>query len=1000
VHLCLSFILKRRGRHTGSSRRPLEQGPRKTELTVEPNGSRMYIVRPWRIDKRNRVSMLIESPNSSTKGPAASAPVVLPVRLAGARKSRPGPAGVSLLPLIALVAAVTVCGGHSPVQAICWQGTSGAHLASITIDYPLDGSIFPPEITPPTFIWRDASETATDWRIEIAFGDSSGEMRIKSAGERLTIGEIDQRCISDLNELPKLTPEQAAAHTWVPPAGDWEAIKKHSVAGVATVTILGFSPQDAKHAVSSGQVTLRTSNDPVGAPIFYRDVPLMPSETEKGIIKPLAPTALHLVQWRVRDIGKPESRVVLKEMPTCGNCHSFSLDGKTMGMDLDGPGNDKGLYAIVPVKREMSIENKNVISWSSLPDDTTAASRIGFMSQVSPDGRYVLTNYRGQQKDLSTGYFTVNFKDYRFLQVFYPTRSIVAWYDRARGQKHSLPGADDPAYVQTNAVWSPDGKYVVFARAVAKDSYTPGMKMPQHANDPEEPQIQYDLYWVPFNDGKGGQATPVAGASGNGMSNSFPKVSPDGRWIVWVQCRNAQLMRPDSRLYIVPAPAGGVARRMRCNTPLMNSWHSFSPNGRWLVFSSKGRSPYTQMYLTHIDEQGDDSPAILIDNATAANRAVNIPEFVNIPPDGLIAISTPAVDIYKKFDLAAEMIQKGQYDAAIAAWKELLASVPDDPRVHNNLATALGQRGRYAEAIPEFEKALELKAQYRAAYENLGVALLAVGRPDDAIRNYEKGLQYYPDAAELHTRLGLVLESQGRLDNAQSEFAKSLLINPNDANVHFALGWALASKGDREQALSEYKEAVRLNPQDELAHVNLGLMLGGKGEWDSAIAEERVALRLDPKDETAHVYLGAMLGEKEDYDGAIAEYHEGLSLNPNDEVAHLNLGLMLGSKGEWDSAIAEERAALRLDPKDGTAHVYLGAILGEKGDYDGAIAEYREALRLSSSNDRAHYNLGMALEREGDKQGAMAEYRAAYEINPNIPAYRQACDRLSQQNKE
>ena len=76
----------------------------------------------------------------------------------------------------------------------------------------------------------------------------------------------------------------------------------------------------------------------------------------------------------------------------------------------------------------------------------------------------------------------------------------------------------------------------------------------------------------------------------------------------------------------------------------MNSWHSFSPNGRWLVFSSKSRSPYTQMYLTHIDEDGNDSPAILIENSTAANRAVNIPEFVNIPPEGIQNINTPAVD--------------------------------------------------------------------------------------------------------------------------------------------------------------------------------------------------------------------------------------------------------------------------------------------------------------------------------------------------------------------
>ena len=90
---------------------------------------------------------------------------------------------------------------------------------------------------------------------------------------------------------------------------------------------------------------------------------------------------------------------------------------------------------------------------------------------------------------------------------------------------------------------------------------------------------------------------------------------------------------------------------MRCNTPLMNSWHSFSPNGRWLVFSSKSRSPYTQMFLTHLDEDGNDSPAILIDNSTAANRAVNIPEFVNIPPTGWRKSTCPRRSRYRLLTL-------------------------------------------------------------------------------------------------------------------------------------------------------------------------------------------------------------------------------------------------------------------------------------------------------------------------------------------------------------
>ncbi len=217
-----------------------------------------------------------------------------------------------------------------------------ARLDTITIDYPLQGSIFPPEITPPTFIWRDAAEHSTRWRIDFTFGDDSPSIRVESRGEPMRVGEIDPRCVSETNELQKLTPQQAAAHTWTPDTETWEIFKKHSLADAAAVTITGFSESQPHKALSRGQVAIQTSKDRVGAPVFYRDVPLMPSATAKGIIQPLSPDKVYLVQWRVRNIGEPQSRVVLKDMPTCANCHSFSLDGKTMGMDLDGPQNNKG----------------------------------------------------------------------------------------------------------------------------------------------------------------------------------------------------------------------------------------------------------------------------------------------------------------------------------------------------------------------------------------------------------------------------------------------------------------------------------------------------------------------------------------------------------------------------------------------------------------------------------------------------------------------------------
>ena len=334
---------------------------------------------------------------------------------------------------------------------LAWSVHAAAVLSRVTIDYPEEGSAFPPEITAPTFLWRDAAENARAWLIEVTFGDGAPAIRVPSAGERPGIGEIDPRCVSNGLEPSRLTPQQAATRTWIPGSAVWSEIKKHSVGHPARVTISGFRDRNLRDAVSRGTVAIETSKDPVGAPIFYRDVPLMPSESEKGVIKPLAAAAIPLIAWRLRDIAEPRSKVVLEGMHTCANCHSFSADGKTLGMDLDGPQNDKGLYAISAVQPRMSIRNEDVITWKSFQDQPSGPMRVGFLSAISPDGRYVATSV-GAEQDLSRNYYVANFKDYRFLQVFFATRGVLAVYDRTTGSRQSLAGAADPRYVQTNAI--------------------------------------------------------------------------------------------------------------------------------------------------------------------------------------------------------------------------------------------------------------------------------------------------------------------------------------------------------------------------------------------------------------------------------------------------------------------------------------------------------------------------------------------------------------------
>ncbi len=723
-------------------------------------------------------------------------------------------------------------------QAVLDSDQSGSSPASLTIDYPLDETIFPPEIVPPTFLWHEPISEADTWLIDVTWNGREERVSALSAGSPPPAGKIDPECISKNNEIYQPTPYQASARSWTPDRELWETIQQRSAAARARITILGMRSSAPQQVVSRGEISITTSEDPVGAPIFYRDVPLAPAVTQKGVIAPLGENAVGLIGWRLRDVGRPESRLLFNNVPTCTNCHSFSSDGKTLGMDLDGPDGDKGSYVLAPISREMAIGNRDVISWNSYADKPPGHKTIGFLSRVSPDGQFVATT-------LNEEVFVTNFLDYKFLQVFYPTRGILGYYSRSSGEIKALPGADDARFVHCDPVWSPDSEYLVFARAEAKDAYSKQAVLPERANDPAETPIQYDLYRMPFAGGKGGRPEPIAGASGNGMSNNFPKISPDGKWIVFVQCRNGQLMRPDSTLWIVPA-TGGTARKMRCNTRLMNSWHSFSPNGRWMVFSSKVNTPYTQMFLTHIDEEGNDSPPVLIPNSTAANRAVNIPEFVNRPYEELVSIQMKALEHLNHGMLGVQLARQGKLDEALVELEKAIELQPDYWQGHVNAAVVLIDQGKLDQAMARLKRVLQANPNRAHAYGSVGVALSRQGMLDEAIQHFKKAVELDPGYADAHANLAKILQKQGHLEEATAHFFYAMNIQEDNPVAHFELAGVLLERQMIDVALEHLQKAVELEPQFVDAHLVLAKVYSSQRNYAAAVAQFEKAAAADP----------------------------------------------------------------------------------------------------------------------------------------------------------
>jgi WD40-like Beta Propeller Repeat len=481
---------------------------------------------------------------------------------------------------------------HGLVQAVLADSGRDDALSELDILNPYYGAVFPLDMASPDIAWKD--DRASMWLVSVSFHEQSSVVCM----------------LTDRTH-------------WMPDQPTWEKIKARAGQKDAWITIYGLARDNPTCIVSRDAVCIRISPDRVDAPVFFQHMPL-----------PFAYAARHpeLSQWRIGDIAAyTPPPVVMENLPVCGNCHGFSSDGRLFGMDMDIH-KDKGAYVMMDVKDPLVISEENFISWNDF-QRTRPNSSMGLFSRISPDKSTVISTVK------ETSFFTM-IPDIDYSQFFFPIKGQIAGYDRRQKRFFSLKGADHPGYVQTCPAWHPDGLTIVFARARHDPRLIDAIGDRGYITiDPDVRiedlnrlyRIQFNLYTVPFNKGRGGKAVPLAGASHNGKSNYFPRYSPDGRWIVFTQSDTGLAIQPSSRLCIVPA-GGGKARVLACNTPVMNSWHSWSPNGKWLVFSSKVNTPYTQLFLTHINAQGNATVPVVLSRFGSDTRACLVPEFVNIRP--------------------------------------------------------------------------------------------------------------------------------------------------------------------------------------------------------------------------------------------------------------------------------------------------------------------------------------------------------------------------------
>ena len=180
--------------------------------------------------------------------------------------------------------------------------------------------------------------------------------------------------------------------------------------------------------------------------------------------------------------------------------------------------------------------------------------------------------------------------------------SALACY-QVESQKVVCPAAlAEKDRLETYPTWSPDGRYLYYCSG-------PILWENRNIVPPENyDKLKYDLRRIAYDieTDQWGKVETVLSADETGLSILLPRVSPDGRFLLFCMCRYGcfPVYQPSSDLYLMDLATGDY-HKLAINSRYSESWHSWSSNSRWIAFSSKRQGgALTRTYMSYVDENG------------------------------------------------------------------------------------------------------------------------------------------------------------------------------------------------------------------------------------------------------------------------------------------------------------------------------------------------------------------------------------------------------------
>ena len=222
------------------------------------------------------------------------------------------------------------------------------------------------------------------------------------------------------------------------------------------------------------------------------------------------------------------------------------------------------------------------------------------------------------------------------VEVFDTESDLIA-YDVEKNEVWNIENAADE--MEVFPFWAPDGKTLYYCSAHFE--YNDSIDDKGIDILSRSAEIKYNLYKKSFEPETMtfGPRELVFDAAAMGKSATLPRVSPDGRFLMFTLAEFGvfHIWHRDADLWLIDLKTGESRLMSELNSPDTESYHSWSSNGKWVVFSSRRYDgQYTRPFIAHIDQNGKGTrpfelPCANPDYHRQSMKCYNIPEFMRGP---------------------------------------------------------------------------------------------------------------------------------------------------------------------------------------------------------------------------------------------------------------------------------------------------------------------------------------------------------------------------------